>query len=216
MGLPNRQIGWSQESNLLWYILSQLKKLTSVVFSLKEAATPKYKVFTALLTQSGGGFLDQLDSSTPTQNVTKGVTYTITNASDGDFLNVGAPNNIKGTSFVATNNDIPTSWGESGAALVYDTGAPVVTVLENTIGNIYFKYVTTGLYEILSNELFTENKTSIIIGPIYSNGELDKPGVATFEINSQSQISLATIDIETLLREDSMLVNSAIEIRVYN
>lgn len=53
MGVPNRQIGWSQESNLLWYILSQLKRLTSIIFSLKEAATPKYKVYTALLTQSG-------------------------------------------------------------------------------------------------------------------------------------------------------------------
>lgn len=53
MGVPNRQIGWSQESNLLWYILSQLKRLTSIVFSLKEAATPKYKVFTATITQTG-------------------------------------------------------------------------------------------------------------------------------------------------------------------
>lgn len=49
MGVPNRQIGWSQESNLLWYILSQLKRLSSVIFSLK----PKYKVYTAFLSQSG-------------------------------------------------------------------------------------------------------------------------------------------------------------------
>ena len=45
----SRQIGWSQESNLLYQILKQLNQLTSVIFGLK----PKYKVYTALLTQEG-------------------------------------------------------------------------------------------------------------------------------------------------------------------
>jgi len=53
MAIQNRQIGWSQESNLLWQILKQINKLTSVIFGLKEAATPKYKVYTALLSQTG-------------------------------------------------------------------------------------------------------------------------------------------------------------------
>jgi hypothetical protein len=53
MAIQNRQIGWSQESNLLWQILKQINKLTSVIFGLKEAATPKYKVYTASLTQTG-------------------------------------------------------------------------------------------------------------------------------------------------------------------
>ena len=37
----------------MWQILKQLNKLTSVLFGLKEAATPNYKVYTALLTQAG-------------------------------------------------------------------------------------------------------------------------------------------------------------------
>jgi hypothetical protein len=49
----SRQIGWGNESNLLYQILKQLNKLTSALFSLKEAATPNYKVYTALLTQTG-------------------------------------------------------------------------------------------------------------------------------------------------------------------
>ena len=53
MAIPSRQIGWGTESNLLWQILKQLNKLTSVLFGLKEAATPNYKVYAALLTQSG-------------------------------------------------------------------------------------------------------------------------------------------------------------------
>jgi hypothetical protein len=47
MAQISRQIGWSQESNLLYQILNQLNKLTSVLFGLK----PKYKVYTALLSQ---------------------------------------------------------------------------------------------------------------------------------------------------------------------
>ena len=47
MSIPSRQIGWSTDSNLLWQILKQLTRLTSVMF----AATPKYKVYTALLNQ---------------------------------------------------------------------------------------------------------------------------------------------------------------------
>lgn len=50
MAIPSRQIGWGTESNLLWQILKQLNKLTSVLFGLKEAATPNYKVFTAIVT----------------------------------------------------------------------------------------------------------------------------------------------------------------------
>ena len=45
MAIQNRQIGWSQESNLLWQILKQINKLTSVIFGLKEAAILIVKVF---------------------------------------------------------------------------------------------------------------------------------------------------------------------------
>jgi hypothetical protein len=49
MASVSRQIGWSQESNLLYQILKQLTRLTSVIFKLN----PKYKVYTVTLTQSG-------------------------------------------------------------------------------------------------------------------------------------------------------------------
>jgi|694.fasta_scaffold04101_43 hypothetical protein len=34
MGIPNKQIGWSQESNLLWQVASQLEKLTCVTCNI--------------------------------------------------------------------------------------------------------------------------------------------------------------------------------------
>jgi hypothetical protein len=49
MASVSRQIGWSQESNLLYQILKQLTRLTSIIFKLN----PKYKVYTVTLTQSG-------------------------------------------------------------------------------------------------------------------------------------------------------------------
>jgi hypothetical protein len=48
MGI-SKQIGWGTESNILYEILKELKRLKSTIFGLK----PKYKVYTALLSQSG-------------------------------------------------------------------------------------------------------------------------------------------------------------------
>ena len=70
MASVSRQIGWSQESNLLYQILKQITKLTAVVFALK----PKYKVFTALLSQTGEGSNVNGVSDTP---LLPGVTYEI-------------------------------------------------------------------------------------------------------------------------------------------
>lgn len=47
----SRQIGWSNESNLLYQILKQITRLTAVIFSLK----PTYKVYSALLEQQIDG-----------------------------------------------------------------------------------------------------------------------------------------------------------------
>jgi len=102
-----------------------------------QSVTPSYKVYTALLTQSGGDTLQNISSG----NLTIGVTYVINKGKGkvdtGDFTNVGAPNNNDGTYFVATGTT-PNEWGES--ELEYNEGAPVVTVLENTIGYIYWTY----------------------------------------------------------------------------
>ena len=56
MGFVNKQIGWSNESNLLQYILKQLVKLTAVVSKISSGGggtpyTPPYKVYSALLNQ---------------------------------------------------------------------------------------------------------------------------------------------------------------------
>ena len=212
MAIQNRQIGWSQESNLLWQILKQINKLTSVIFGLKEAATPKYKVYTALLTQGGGGNPDSLTSGA----VTKGVTYTIVGTEVGDFTNVGAPSNQEGTSFVAINNDVPNDYGNGGLSFIL--GAPVVTVLENTIGNIWFTYEGTGSYHINSDGLFVDGKTFVIIGDSYDGGANGAIIASYYQNLDIIIISSAAIDFSSsaIVGLDGLLFKTPIEIRVYN
>ena len=207
MAIPSRGIGWSQESNLLWQILKQLNRLTSILFSLKETATPKYKVFTALLRQNGGSSFVNIDSG----ELQIGVTYVIKN-NGGDFTNVGAPNNDANTSFVATGTT-PNNWG--GASLDYDEGAPVATVLENTIGNIWFTYVDTGYYQLSSESLFTNLKSTSIMQTPTDGGDKSRPGLYTTYFDGESDFYISTFRIDLRPRNEYLL-NTFMEIRVYN
>lgn len=81
------------------------------VFTIEEIANVSrpYKVYTALLTQSGGDDERDIDGG----GLTIGVTYLILDNSGGaDWTNVGSPNNEIGTYFVA-NEVNPNSWGNN-------------------------------------------------------------------------------------------------------
>ena len=173
-----------------------------------------YQVFTALLTQSGGDNPLGNCSDDPHPLII-GVTYTISVA-DGtaDFTNVGAPNNNLGTSFVATGT-IPNSWGTSGDnCLDYNTGAPVATVLENTIGNIWFEYTPgqPGTY-FIGNDLpypgLYSPKSWGISGPAGIIGSDTK----YFVTIQESQVRIGFGDDEVY---EGKLNSTPIEIRVYN
>jgi hypothetical protein len=169
--------------------------------------TKPYKVYTALLTQSGGDGPAGNCSDDP-QPLVIGQTYLIdSNDGTGDFTNVGAPNNNVGTYFVATGTT-PNSWGTTGdVCLAYNTGAPVVTVLENTIGNITWKYDSVGGYYI-ENVLFENNKTLVLIGSLTSNDH------TWFAQCYEPQVYINTFS--SGVSSDSILYNTSIEIRVYN
>ena len=208
----SRQIGWSNESNLLYQILKQLNKLAGVLSSLVNNSTPKYKVYTALLTQSGGDDVLTVNSG----NLTIGVTYFINDTQVGmDFTNVGAPNNDVGTYFVATGTT-PNSWGiDVGAGVLnYNTAAPTVTVLENTIGNIWFTYNNVGVYTIKSNSLFTTNKTTFFMGIMDNN--VGQPIIGTDHFANDESTYQFIITDQSGGFQNEFLYNSPIEIRVYN
>jgi len=174
------------------------------------AATP-YKVFTTLLTQSGGDSPANAnyDNQVP---LIIGQSYFIDDnlpLADGgtDFTNVGAANNNYGTWFIATGTT--PIWGQNNGFLTYNEAAPVATVLENTIGNVWFTYENVGGYGIKSNDLFINNKTLILSTPFTA----DNGDVTTNVYFNKSSVNLMNIVVGD---GDSFLNGVPIEIRVYN
>lgn len=186
-----------------------------------------YKVFTALLTQNGGDSPANANYNNQVPLVI-GQSYFIDDNDtlvDGgtDFTNVGAPDNNVGTYFIATGTT--PIWGTANGFLIYNEGAPVATVLENTIGNVWFEYIEKGRYQLKSTLLFTAktfipNGTSA--GPTIFNptiiedgsGLADGVGYLIFKVDNN------TIRVKTLngpeIFEDDRLLGTPIEIRVYN
>lgn len=173
---------------------------------------PKYKVFTALLTQSGEG----VNSSLSNEPLTIGVTYMIDDngGSGWDFTNVGAPNNEVGTYFIATGTT-PNNWGGPNGNLYYNLGSPVATILENTIGNVWFSYSSNGIYNIRANEanpLFTFGKTALL-NQTKPNDDVTISMLMFYVEEFQINIETFSNDIKT----DGLLYSpTTIEIRVYN
>jgi hypothetical protein len=174
-----------------------------------------YKVFTALLTQNGGDSSASLnyDDVPGGPSLSIGTTYVIEDNADGlDMTNVGAPNNNVGTYFIATGTT-PASWGFG--ILGYNTGAPVATVLENTIGNIWFTYDEDGRYIINSNNLFTLNKTILFASSMNNGNDINNHTATIYQ--DQSQLLFWAFGNTGDSNEN--LDNSIplpIEIRVYN
>jgi hypothetical protein len=170
-----------------------------------------YKVYTALLTQTGGS--EEVKRSSDNPILTIGVTYWITeNVGNPDFTIVGAPNNEIGTYFIATGTN--PNWGEGGAELKFNTGAPVVTVLENTIGNIWFDYREVGEYSCLSDSLFTIGKTTIDIDSYGQDGNASGGSlISNTTLNPDDKFTINTYKGDY---SDSQLVANRLEIRVYN
>ena len=182
-----------------------------------------YKVYTALLTQSGGDdsqtFAWEDGESIPLfPELLTGVTYYIdSNGSNTDFTICGSPNNNDETSFVA--NGIQPTWQSplSGEyiQLEWNLGAPIVTVLENTIGNIWFEYYDDGgTYDIKSDALFTDNKTTFSINLMGEDVGTGYFCLGSIMNNSTNRITTGTPDTGEI--DDILIFKTPIEIRVYN
>lgn len=173
-----------------------------------------YKVFTALLTQSGGDNLQTVYIGTDygPDKLTIGVTYTITGNDTTDFTNVGAPNNDVGTIFIATGTN-PANQNENDVTyLDYNTGAPVATVLENTIGNVWFTYHSAGQYFCYSDGLFINPKSTIMLGNVTWDG-----GSGIIKSGFDGEVGLIiTSDYNNESADNYAIFNTPIEIRVYN
>jgi hypothetical protein len=173
---------------------------------------PTYKVFTALLYQSGGEYETLYQSD---ESLQIGQTYFINNNIVGaDFLNVGAPNNNDGTFFIATGTT-PTTWGTGTPedTLSYFTGTPIVTILENTLGYLWVHYNGVGVYEINSNDLFT-GKTIVITPTTQFIENSESLYNTTIDLGNSNYIYMK--NYFNFIETDGFWSPIPIEIRVYN
>lgn len=190
------------------YIVNNLSGQTIT----NEPILRPYKVYTALLTQSGNG-----TSTQTTGPLIIGTRYIITTyVSDDDFTSVAnvisGTINTDGCEFIAIGTT-PDNY-INGSTLT-DTGAPVATVLENTIGDIQFIYGGTGTYVVTSFSLFTLNKTNIFLGQVADNSDTANPGFSSIVLQDSSNILIRTYDSSRSISNDGLII-TPIEIRVYN
>lgn len=108
------------------------------------------------------------------------------------------------------------------AALLSQSGsdAPVVKILENTLGNITFAYNGIGLYDINSNELFTENKTYTVLQVWGDDQVTSRTAITTWENSSLltlRNLSLSGDPTDGIGNDNAIaFFLTSIEIRVYN
>lgn len=179
-----------------------------------------YKIYSAIVYQSGDD--SSIDVGIGDGDLVIGRTYRITdNDSDTcDFTNVGASRNDVETYFVATGTT-PTSWGSSNkGSLRFVYGAPIVTVLQNTIGDIVWLYDSTGYYigyifDTSNTPIptFFENKTPTLN---YITGPKEANNVRHLVISTTSDDYINLEQYNTDFNRQNDITNAFIEIRVYN
>ena len=175
-----------------------------------------YKLFSAIITQSNGDDPMNINEGM----LQKGVTYTVIGTGDGneDFSNVGLPILYDGAIFIATESADPINW--DGAVLQYNAGAPVANIIENTIGNVWFRYEEKSHYTIVSDSLFTAEKTLLnTYNPYYIPYAPERFTKIYTDYNDEGHIALNSKIVDSsnsILDEiDGLINNFLIEIRVY-
>lgn len=167
-----------------------------------------YLVYTATITQNTFG---DIPLNISEELLTIGVTYLIVNndAGTADFTNVGAANNNVGTYFVATGTSA-NSWGDETAAILsYNEGCPkVVTVLENSIGTIWFTYSDDDVFGIESNMLFQYEEFRFWNASMVISNVGAQVRVLTVQSGTNSQILIQNFHQQSF-------ENLSIELRVY-
>lgn len=88
------------------------------------------------------------------------------------------------------------------------TGAPTVTVLENSIGAITYGYTSAGSYTANSSGLFTSGKTFLMLNPTYGTGNS-----TAVKWNNDSVLDIKALN--GLTPTDGILVNQSFLIEVY-
>lgn len=102
-------------------------------------------------------------------------------------------------------------------ALITQTGTsvPTVNVFKNTIGDIVWTYDNPGYYSANLIGAFVTGKTFLYVGAITGNTSIG-PGVIEFIGNVDPDSVQLNTQSNLFVSQNNQLVNTPIEIRVYN
>jgi hypothetical protein len=115
------------------------------------------------------------DYNEPYLNMQSGVSYTIEDNSGGaDWTNVGAPDNNVGTTFTASSNDLPTSWGTgqlsryvdgNGIVIFNERGSGTTSITGTDVADSNAGILITDFAHnwTISNCTFTDVSTGILL-----------------------------------------------------
>lgn len=92
------------------------------------------------------------------------------------------------------------------------TNAPVATILENTIGDIIWTRVSTGLYKGTLTGAFLATKTAVYLT---NGGNIAPPAIFNTYADTVNTITLKSVRADTGTVTDSLVNTATLEIRVY-
>jgi hypothetical protein len=129
MGIPNKQIGWSQESNLLWEVSSQLEKLTCVTCNIMGTSGTSG-------TSGAAGSIANLYYGSFIYNFTTALTATIPNPSSTANILVTDTTGFPSAGYIKIGNEIIGHTGKTGTSFIGITrGVATSTATSHVIGS---------------------------------------------------------------------------------
>lgn len=189
MAIGNKQIGWSNESNLLWDISNQLDRLTKVIAANTGGGGGTNPTSTFMPFNNAGTFADSFLVNDTTNNVLKSVysgndiglkldfansEYIYGNLPTSTFLFVGPSNEIQtysngnGVGFNALTNQYAKVGDWAGSIAGLSTNYNFSTNrIENYSGDGYYNFVNVPEYADNAAAL----AALLIVGDIYRTGD---------------------------------------------
>ena len=197
MGIPNKQIGWSQESNLLWEVSSQLEKLTCATCNIMGPSGTSGTSGIVPVAVNYGLFAQTANSTIITNTTTEtslinGGVGTLTVPANGFSVGDSFRANLAGV-MDAANNETIRIRVKAGSIVLLDSGVQGLTsAITNDIWTLEIEFTirqlgSAGVASVASLGRFSYAKTN--------NGTVEGFGFNTINNTTFDTTISNTLDI---------------------
>lgn len=218
MGIPNKQIGWSQESNLLWEVSSQLEKLTCATCNIMGTSGTSGTSGIVPVAVNYGLFAQTANSTIITNTTTEtslinGGVGTLTVPANGFSVGDSFRANLAGV-MDAANNETIRIRVKAGSIVLLDSGVQGLTsAITNDIWTLEIEFTirqlgSAGVASVASIGRFSYAKTNnnAVEGfgfNIINNTTFDTTISNTLDITAQ----WGSADIDNNIYSDIFILN---------